>query len=143
MARRFHRHRASHPIADLNVTNLIDLGFMLLIIFMLVASPTIQKEQTVPVNLPTVTKVPEPKNDPSEKFVAAGVDAKGEFNINDRKVTMRELRVELKKLAAQAKQPVIRIRGDGGVQWQKVAELMAEVQAAGLTKFTVDSQSAD
>ena len=57
MARNFRRHRTSHPIADLNVTNLIDLGFMLLIIFM-VATPLIQQEQTVPVNLPTVAKAP-------------------------------------------------------------------------------------
>ena len=41
MARNFRRHRVSHPIADLNVTNLIDLGFMLLIIFMIVAIPSV------------------------------------------------------------------------------------------------------
>ena len=34
MARVFRRKHTAHPIADLNVTNLIDLGFMLLIIFM-------------------------------------------------------------------------------------------------------------
>jgi len=60
MARNFRRTRsATHPIADLNVTNLIDLGFMLLIIFM-VATPLIQQEQTIPVNLPTVSKAPQP-----------------------------------------------------------------------------------
>ena len=29
MARNFRRTRSAHPIADLNVTNLIDLGFIL------------------------------------------------------------------------------------------------------------------
>ena len=51
MARNFRRKHTAHPIADLNVTNLIDLGFMLLIIFM-VATPLIQQEQKIPVNLP-------------------------------------------------------------------------------------------
>ena len=51
MARNFRRKHAAHPIADLNVTNLIDLGFMLLIIFM-VATPLIQQEQKVSVELP-------------------------------------------------------------------------------------------
>ena len=34
MARSFRRQRQSAPISDLNVTNLIDLGFTLLIVFM-------------------------------------------------------------------------------------------------------------
>ena len=61
MARKFRQHQRAHPIADLNVTNLIDLGFMLLVIFM-IATPLIQQEQTIPVNLPTVSKAPQTKD---------------------------------------------------------------------------------
>ena len=46
MARTFRRTRATHPISELNVTNLIDLAFTLLIIFM-ISTPLIQQEQTV------------------------------------------------------------------------------------------------
>jgi biopolymer transport protein ExbD len=143
MARNFRRHRSSHPIADLNVTNLIDLGFMLLIIFMIVANPTLQKEQTIPVNLPSTAAVPknEPKSD--DRFVAVGVDAKGRFYIDNKNVplTMSELRSQLRGYAVQAKPPVIRIRGDASVPYQKVAELFSEVQRAGLTRFTIDEQT--
>ncbi len=51
MARNFRRPRSAQPIADLNVTNLIDLGFMLLIIFMVVATVS-KQEQSLPVSLP-------------------------------------------------------------------------------------------
>jgi biopolymer transport protein TolR len=143
MARNFRRPRSSHPIADLNVTNLIDLGFMLLIIFMIVANPEVQQEQTVPVNLPTVAKVPQQPADKNVQFIAVGVDARGNFYLENQTstVTLAQLRSKLRGYAAQTKQPVIRIRGDATVPYQKVAQLMAEVQQAGLTRVTFDSQS--
>lgn len=145
MARSFRRPRSSHPIAELNVTNLIDLGFMLLIIFMIVANPALQKDQTIPVNLPTVSKLPESKSDPNDRFVAVGVDAKGRFYAENKTkpLSLDELRAYLRNLARTAKPPVIRIRGDSSVPYQKVAELFSEVQKAGLTRFTIDSQAED
>ena len=41
MARTFRRQRQLNPVAELNITNLVDLGFTLLIIFM-IATPLIQ-----------------------------------------------------------------------------------------------------
>jgi biopolymer transport protein ExbD len=142
MARNFRRPRHSHPIAELNVTNLIDLGFMLLIIFMIVANPTLQKEQTIPVNLPTVAKAPQQKAE-TDHFVAVGVDQKGRYYVGDKNtpVTIAELRSKLHGYALQAKPPVIRILGDSAVPYQKVAELFNEVQKAGLTRFTIDTQA--
>jgi biopolymer transport protein ExbD len=143
MARNFRRHRSAHPIADLNVTNLIDLGFILLVIFM-IATPLIQQEQTIPVNLPTVAKSPATKVDSSDKFVAVGVDAKGFYvNNNMVPVSLAELRLRLKAFAAEPKQPVIRIRGDARVPYERVAELINEVQRAGLTRTSFDLQTAN
>ena len=48
MARTFRHRQTAAPISELNVTNLIDLGFTLLIIFM-ISTPLIQSEQTIPV----------------------------------------------------------------------------------------------
>src|SRR5256885_5667767 len=86
MARKFHRARAAQPIADLNVTNLIDLGFMLLVIFM-VATPLIQKEQTIPVKLPGEAKTPQPPPDPNLRVETITIDAKGNYFLKDRKST--------------------------------------------------------
>lgn len=141
MARNFRRHRAAHPIADLNVTNLIDLGFILLVIFM-IATPLMQQEQTVPVKLPTVPSAAQPKADPKEKFISVGVSARGFYVENKAQpLTLNELRDRLRAYAAEAKQPVIRIRGDATVPYQKVAELFTEVQKAGLTRFNFDTQT--
>ena len=140
MARNFRRHRASQPISDLNVTNLIDLAFILLVVFM-IATPLIQQEQTIPVNLPTVSKSQQIKVDKDDRFVAVAVDAKG-YYVDNRTtpVTLAELRSRLRGYAAETKPPVIRIRGDAAIPYQRVAELFNEVQKAGLTRFTIDSQ---
>jgi biopolymer transport protein TolR len=143
MARNFRRPRSAQPIADLNVTNLIDLGFMLLIIFM-VATPLInQQEQTTRVNLPAIAKVPEQKPEKDDRFVAVSVDAAGKYFLENAStpVSLGELRRRLRSYAAEPKPPVIRIRGDGKVSYEKVAEVFGEVQAAGLVRFTIDSQS--
>ncbi|MGY8694589.1 MAG: ExbD/TolR family protein, partial [Verrucomicrobiia bacterium] len=51
MARSFHRKRPLEPNSELNVTALIDLGFALLIIFM-ISTPLIEKEQMLEMDLP-------------------------------------------------------------------------------------------
>lgn len=141
MARNFRRHRAAHPIADLNVTNLIDLGFILLVIFM-IATPLIQQEQSIAVNLPTVAKSPPPKASPGDRFLAVVVNAKGIYVGNaTAPITLSELRTRLRALAAEPKPPVIRIKGDAALPYKHVAEVMNEVQAAGLSKFNIDMQT--
>ena len=143
MARNFRRPHATQPIADLNVTNLIDLGFMLLIIFM-VATPLInQQEQTTRVNLPSIAKVPQQKPDKDDRFVAISVDATGKYFVENSTtpITMTALRSRLRSYATEPKPPVIRVRGDGKVPYEKVAEIFGEVERAGLPRFTIDSQA--
>ncbi len=145
MARTFRRKHSAHPIAELNVTNMIDLGFTLLIIFMITTSYS-QQEQSTPINLPTVAKSPQlQKPDKNEKFVAVGVDASGNFFVGDSAtpVSIVELRAKLKTLAAEPKQPVMRVRGDGKAFYEKVAQVFNELEKAGLTRVWIDYQVKD
>ncbi len=140
MARTFRRQRQSHPIAELNVTNLIDLGFTLLIIFM-IATPLINQDQPIPVNLPIESKSQQVKADKSTHFVSVAIDPKGNFFIDNAAVSTRELSARLKTLASEAKPPVIRIRADGNVPYQKVISLIDELKKANLTRITFDTQT--
>ena len=141
MARNFRRQRSSHPIADLNVTNLIDLGFILLVIFMVV-TPLIQNEQTLPINLPKVSAVSQQKAKSTDKFVIVGVDASGRFYVeNATPITVPQLQRRLKELAERPEQPVLRIKGDRKAYFEKFAELMAEIMRAGLTRITFDTET--
>jgi biopolymer transport protein TolR len=137
MARTFRRHRQSHPIADLNVTNLVDLGFCLLIIFMLAAP--LANEQTVPVNLPVESASEQQLVDKNTKFVALTIDAKGITYIDNTPVNSRDLAVRLRGL--DVKNTVIRIRAEGNVQYQKIITLMDEVKKSGLSRISFDTQA--
>lgn len=139
MARTFRRQRTTHPIADLNVTNMIDLGFTLLIIFMM-ATPLIQQEQTIPVNLPSESKKAQEK--PTETdFQSVSIDRAGNYYFGSRKVSFTELSSNLAAVAAKTKPPVIRIRADLALQWQQVVRLMDEIKKHNLTKITFDTEA--
>jgi len=140
MARTFRRHRVSHPIADLNVTNLIDLGFMLLVIFM-VATPLMQQEQTIQVNLPTESKRPQDSKDKDLTFQSISIDKRGGYYFGNVSIDFGELRTRLEELARRPKPPVIRIRADLALQWQQVVKLMDEIKKHNLTKITFDTQT--
>ncbi len=142
MARTFRRQRQIHPIAELNVTNLIDLGFTLLIIFM-IATPLITQEQTIPINLPIESKSLQSKPDKDTRFVAVSIYANGNYYLDDNLVSLRQLRAQLRTLGAEAKPPVIRIRGDAKVPYEKIVQLMDELKKNNLLKFTFDTQAAE
>ncbi len=140
MARTFRRPRTAHPISELNVTNLIDLGFTLLIIFM-IATPLIQQEQTIPVNLPTESARTQTKPPPDTEFQSISIDRAGHYYLGSQRITLPELSSKLGAFAAKAKPPVIRIRADLTLQWQQVVHLMDEIKKHNLTKITFDTQS--
>lgn len=140
MARTFRRQRHSAPISELNVTNLIDLGFTLLIIFM-IATPLIHQEQTIPVNLPIESASPQAQPDPDTRFQSISIDREGRYYFGTTPVTFDVLRARLAELAADPKPPVIRIRADLTLQWQQVVALMDELKQQNLTKITFDTQA--
>ena len=141
MARTFRRKHAQHPISELNVTNLIDLGFTLLIIFMITTSA--KQEQSIPVNLPSESRSPQVKPDKDARYVAIAIDAHGNFYLENRPVpvSFSELKVRLHEYATSSRGPIIRIQGDAKLPYEKVVQLMDELKKNNLLKFTLDTQT--
>lgn len=146
MARTFRRNRQMHALSELNVTNLLDLAFVLLIIFM-IATPLITQEQTLPVDLPVETAKPQAPLPRDTKFIAVTVRANGSYLIDvdgNRSLTARELPGRLQALAtgsAGGNTPVIRIRADANVPYQLVITLMDELKKVKLDKISFDTQA--
>ncbi len=138
MARIFRRQRQLHPVAELNVTNMVDLGFTLLIIFM-ITTPLIQQEQTIAINLPGESK--KPQTPPETDFQTISIDETGNYYYGSKRVSFRELSATLAGLGAKPKQPVLRIRADMSLQWQQVVRVMDEIKKHNLTKITFDTES--
>jgi biopolymer transport protein TolR len=139
MARNFRRNRTTHPIADLNVTNLIDLGFILLIIFM-VASSVMKQEQTVPVELPMESVSAQQKSDPKERSESITVMPDGGVLLGDRPLTIRQLADQLVRFAAEPKPPVMHLRLDAKSTAQQFVAVMDELKRHNLVKISFDTQ---
>jgi biopolymer transport protein TolR len=131
-----------HAVAELNVTNLLDLAFVLLIIFM-IATPLITAEQTIPINLPSESKSEQSKPDPDITFQQISIDRQGAYFFSGTRLTLSELQARLRQLAAERKPPVIRIRADLTLQWQQVVTLMDELKKNNLSKISFDTQAPD
>ncbi len=140
MAKIFRRPRHLHPVAELNITNMVDLGFTLLIIFM-ISTPLIQSEQTIPVNLPAEGKKTQQQQPPDTEFQAVSIDRTGRFYFGSRQVSFAELSSNLGALSAKSKPPVIRIRADLTLQWQQVVRVMDEIKKHNLTRITFDTET--
>lgn len=139
MARNFRRPRNVHPIAELNVTNLIDLGFMLLIIFMIV-TPLIQQEQTVPVDLPVESKSTQAKPDPRDRFETITIRADGGYSLGGRPMSKAQLAKEIARFGSEPRPPIFRFRMDANSTAQQYVFVMDELKKNNLSKFTIDTQ---
>ncbi len=140
MARTFRQRRQMHAVAELNVTNLVDLAFTLLIIFM-IATPLMTPEQTIPVNLPAESKSQQQKPDPDTKFESVTIQADGSYNLSGRVIARAQLADEFATYARQPKPPVFRIRMDAKSTAQQFIIVMDELKKANLTKITFDTQT--
>ena len=139
MARTFRRKHTQHPISELNVTNLIDLGFTLLIIFMIATTVTHQ-EQTERMDLPVESRSAQTKPDPSDRFESITIKADGTYNIGTRQLTLAQLSRELGSYAGQAKPPVFRIRMDAKATAQQFISVIDALKKHNLSRVTFDTQ---
>ncbi len=119
----------SRPMADINVTPLVDVILVLLIIFM-VTAPMMQ--QGIDVNLPQTTSQP---IEGQEQRLVITVNAKREVFVNQEKVDPALLRRHLERLTAARLNREVFLRADRNVPYGFVVRIMAEIKNAGIEKL--------
>jgi biopolymer transport protein ExbD len=118
------------PMAEINVTPLVDVMLVLLIIFMITAPLMSHKIQ---INLPQAnpntidTTPPEP--------IDLAVKENGDLFMNDEPVTSVILEAQLRVAAQKSPQPELQIRAEKTTQYEKVAAVMAAAKRAGMVKI--------
>ena len=139
MARSFSKQSRLHVISELNVTPMLDLCFVLLIIFM-IATPVL--EQTTAINLPKSDKGVGKAADSKTQYRFVTIGSDGALAIGNRAVNRQQLEAEFAQIAAmpEADQPIIRVRGDGGLTYQKIIDVLSLAKSKGLTKVGLDSE---
>lgn len=125
-------------VAELNVTNMVDLGFSLLIVFMITA-PLLQQEQTIPLDLPVESARQQQRD--RDEFQSVSIDRNGNYYWDDRRVSFQQVQLNLAAIAGQQKPPVLRIRADFTLQYQLVVALLDEVKKNNLSRISLDTQA--
>jgi biopolymer transport protein TolR len=124
------------PMAEINVTPLVDVMLVLLIIFM-VTAPLLTAG--VPVNLPESRAKPV---DQDQKPVQISIDDKGQIFVDDELTADAVLSTKLEEIAGRAPgadgKPVpVFLRADQGLGYGKVMKVMGELNHAGLNRVSL------
>jgi len=134
----FQRGRQKEPL-EINLVPMIDV--MLVILIFLMISTTYSKYTELQINLPTaeVQKQPDRPNE-----VAVLVSAQGEYVVNSMPIvfsSVEQFSSELKRVAADAKEPIIVISADAKASHESVVRVMWAAQMAGLGQITFTTQA--
>ncbi len=113
---------------EMNITNLVDVTFALLIIFM-VTAPLMS--QGVEVDLPKV----DAKNIEVRQTVRVSIDRRRKIYIDDDKVTSFNFEKEFLKIFTSPKTPVI-LNADRRVPYGFVVEIINKLQKVGVVKLS-------
>jgi biopolymer transport protein TolR len=119
-------------LSEINVTPLVDVMLVLLIIFM-VATPMMQ--QGIDVNLPE-TANSGIQASTQEPFVLV-INKAREISIGKADVPMKALREKLAAIFEKRRDKNIYVQADKAVDYGTVAEVMAEIRAAGIYQISL------
>ena len=119
---------------DINVTPMLDLAYVLLVIFIIMTTASVQG---IKVNLPKASNTPSLAK-PQTKAITITED--GRLFLDAYPVTMTELEQRLRDLkAANANLPVI-VKGDSHVQYEKVIEVLDLLGRLDITQLGLVTQ---
>ncbi len=103
---------------DINITPMLDLAYVLLVIFILMATASVQG---IKVELP---KASASQSLVQPKTIALTVNNAGQVFMDAYPVTLPDLETRLRNAkAANPEQPIV-LKGDGGAQYAKVMEVL-------------------
>ena len=119
------------PLAEINVTPMVDVMLVLLVIFM-VAAPLLTVG--VPINLPKTSAAQ--VTEPQQPLVVSIYEA-GETFIGDNSVAGDDLKTQLSLLAAQDPTRIVYVRGDRAIQYGTLMDLLGQVNNAGFAKVSL------
>ena len=113
---------------ELNITPLLDLAFVLLVIFIIT---TPQLSNDLEMNLPTPKKATPPG--PPPKVHRIQVATTGEIQLDDQAVGLPDLRRMLVSLKASDPGTSVVVRGTDEAQYQNVIQVLDALQQAEIT----------
>ena len=123
--------RGHHTMNELNITPLLDLVFVLLVIFIIT---TPQLVNNLEINLPS-GKPPPADNKPKPKPNRINVNDVGQITLNDEVVTVPQLKTKLAALKASNPDLGVVVKGGDETDYQIMVNVMDTLRQLDITKM--------
>lgn len=117
---------------EINITPLLDLAFVLLIIF-IITTPLL--EQGMDLNLPNESGKPD-KIAPND-IVTVEVNVTGQYMINSKMVGLDDVEKALREKFARNKNMVVYIRADENGPYKHVAAILQRCDRSGINRISL------
>lgn len=121
------------PYNEINITPLVDLTFVLLIIFILLTTAAVQG---IKVDLPSAS-ASQSLNEPKSRVIAVAND--GTVSIDAVPVSMAELEGELRTSIASEPETAVILRGDRAVQYDQIMQVLDLCSKVGVASLGMAS----
>lgn len=123
---------AHHTLNELNITPLLDLAFVLLVIFIITTPQLVNNlEMFLPSGKPPPPANP---NAPKPKVNRIVVDAQGQVSLNDEVLTVAALRQNLKQMKAADPEVGVVVKGSDDADYQYMVTVLDVIQQLDITK---------
>ncbi|MEW5879072.1 MAG: biopolymer transporter ExbD [Pseudomonadota bacterium] len=119
----------SQPMAEINVTPLVDVMLVLLVIFIITA-PLLS--YAIKLDLPDAKA---PAANAASDAIKLSIDADGRVFWNDEALGEDELAPRLAAAARRSPQPELHLRADKDARYERIAALLSAAQEAGLARI--------
>jgi biopolymer transport protein ExbD len=124
-----------HSLSELNVTPLLDLAFVLLVIFIITTSPIVNDLE---IELPRASKN---QKEPPRKANYVTVDQTGRLFLNQKEVDLAGLQAEIVQLRLDDPDLSVIIRGDAKTKYRQVVGVLDMLQRANVAKVDLATET--
>jgi biopolymer transport protein ExbD len=127
-------HSHHEALAEMNITPLLDLAFVLLVIFIITTTPIVNDLE---VDLPSAAKRPK---DPKSKVNYVTVGNDGTMFLNKETVDFTTLREELVALRLDDPDLNVVVRGSARTKYERIVGVMDILQQANVGKVNLATE---
>lgn len=131
--KRYSQRSGHTAMAELNVTPLLDLAFVLLIIF-IITTPLL--ESNIPLDLPDVTKNNQSSVDP-KSIRTISIDKNGQVYLESKPIELPLLEQALVAFRQSVPDATVVVRADKSLRYQQVVDVMDVLQQAQITRMSL------
>jgi biopolymer transport protein ExbD len=129
-------HSAHESLTELNITPLLDLAFVLLVIFIITTIPPVKSTD---LTLPTASKH---EKDPPRKALYISLQADGQLFLNRESVKLEDLLGTLISKRTDDPDLNVIVRGDAKTKYKQIRNVLDICQQANLAKVDLATEIA-